>query len=114
MLVAIFRIAALVRKDLLAMLKDRRGGAALFVAPVLQCLVFGYVVNDDLTRVSYVAFDRDRSAASSELLALLDGSGVFQRVANLERAVGVKTMIDARRALVVVEIDQDFDRRLVS
>jgi len=114
MLAAIFRIVALVRKELLAMLKDPRGRAVLFVPPVLQCLVFGYVVNYDLTRVSYVAFDRDRSAASSELLALLDGSGVFQRVANLERAVDVKTMIDARRALVVVEFDQDFERRLVS
>jgi ABC-2 type transport system permease protein len=114
MLAAIFRIVALVRKELLAMLKDPRGRAVLFVPPVLQCIVFGYVVNYDLTRVSYVAFDRDRSAASSELLASLDGSGVFQRVANLERATDVETMIDERRVLVAVEIDQDFERRLLS
>src|SRR4029077_16920953 len=77
MLAAIFRIAALVRKELSAMLKDPGGRAVLFVPPVLQCIVFGYVVKYDLTRVSYVAVDRDRSAASAELLASLDGSGVF-------------------------------------
>ena len=50
MLAAIFRIVALVRKELLAMLKDPRGRAVLFVPPVLQCLVFGYVVNFDLNQ----------------------------------------------------------------
>ena len=85
MLAAMFRIIALVRKELLAMFKDPRGRAVLFIPPALQCLVFGYVVNYDLDHVPYAVFDRDRSAASAELLATLDGSGVFQRVANLER-----------------------------
>lgn len=114
MVASFFRIAALVRKELLAMLKDPRARAVLFVPPALQCLVFGYVMNYDLNRVSYAVFDRDRSAASYELLAALDGSGVFQRVANLEREADVKTEIDDRRALVVVEIDQDFERRLLA
>jgi ABC-2 type transport system permease protein len=109
-----FRIVALVRKELLAMLKDPRARAVLFVSPALQCLVFGYVVNYDLNRVSYAVFDRDRSAASYELLAALDGSSVFQRVANLERAADVKAEIDDRRALIVVQIDQDFERRLLA
>jgi len=114
MLASFFRIVALVRKELLAMLKDPRARAVLFVPPALQCLVFGYVVNYDLNRVSYAAFDRDRSAASYEFLASLDGSGVFQRVANLNRPADVNTMIDERRALLVVQIDQDFERRLLA
>lgn len=114
MLAALFRVLALVRKELLAMLKDPRARGVLFVPPIIQCLVFGYVVNFDLNQVSYASFDRDRSAASSELLASLDGSGVFHRVANLEREADVKTMIDNKQSLLVVEIDQDFERRLLS
>src|SRR6516165_4778349 len=111
---ALLRILALTRKELLAILKDPRARPVLFVPPALQCLVFGYVATFDLNRVPYAALDRDRTAASHELLADLDGSGVFQRVANLDRAADAKTYIDERRALVVIEIDQDFERRLLA
>jgi ABC-2 type transport system permease protein len=111
---SIFRIMALVRKELLAMLKDPRGRAVLFIPPALQCLVFGYVVSFDLNQIPYAAFDRDRSGASYEMLAAFDGSGVFQRIANLERADDVKTVVDDRRALLVIQIDQDFERKLLS
>jgi ABC-2 type transport system permease protein len=96
------------------MLMDPRERGVLFVPPLLQCLLFGYVATFDLNRVLYAAMDRDRSAASFELLAALDGSGIFHRVANLERASDVKSTIDERHALLVVEIDQDFERRLLS
>src|SRR5271169_5450671 len=100
MLAALLRIVALIRKELLAMLKDPRGRAVLFVPPALQCLVFGYVVNYDLNRVSYAVFDRDHSEASAALLGSLDGSGIFHRVANLDRLAEVKNMIDERRVLI--------------
>src|SRR5262245_44073632 len=109
---SILRILALVRKELLATLKDPRSRFSLLVPPIVQCLVFGYAATYDLTDVPYAVFDRDHSAAAHELLAGFDGSGVFRRVANLTNEAEVKTYIDQRRALVVVRIEQDFQRRL--
>ncbi len=74
------------RKELLAVLKDPRGRVSIFLPPVLQCLIFGYVATYDLNDVPYAVLDQDRSAASHDLLARLDGSGVFHRVANSTRA----------------------------
>ena len=114
MLAAIFRILALARKELLAILKDRRGRFTLFAPPILQCLIYGYVATYDLNDVPYAVLDQDRSAASRDLLAGLDGSGVFRRVADLHRAADVKTWIDEQRALLVIQIDQEFERRLLA
>jgi ABC-2 type transport system permease protein len=114
MMDALFRILALTRKELLAILKDPRSRYSLIFPPILQCLIYGYVATYDLNDIPYGALDQDRSAASQSLLARLDGSGVFRRVGNLNRVGEIKTMIDERRALLVIQIDQDFERRLLS
>jgi len=111
---ALLRILALTRKELLAVLKDSRSRMSLLVPPVVQALIFGYAATYDLNHVTYAALDQDHTAASRQLLAGLDGSGVFERVANLQRAADVASLIDARRALLIVQIDPQFERRLLS
>ncbi len=111
---SLLRIAALTRKELLAVLKDKRSRLSLLIPPVVQALIFGYAATYDLNHVTYAALDQDHSAASRQLLAGLDGSGVFERVADLQRASDIKSLINARRALLVVQIDQQFERHLLS
>ena len=111
---SLLRILALTRKELLAVLKDKRSRMSLLIPPVVQALIFGYAATYDLNHVAYAVLDQDHSAASRELLAGLDGSGVFERVAELRRASDVSSFIDARRALLIVQIGQQFERHLLS
>ena len=110
---AALRILALTRKELLAVLKDKRSRMSLLIPPVLQALIFGYAATYDLNQVPYAVLNQDRTAAASELLAHLDGSRVFQRVAELTRYDDIARVIDARQALLVVQIAPDFERRLL-
>ena len=105
------RIAALIRKELLAIFKDPRSRILLFAPPILQSLIFGYAATYDLNDVPYAVFDRDRSAASYDLLARLDGSGVFRRVADLDRVTEVRRYLTERRVLLVIQFGEDFERR---
>ena len=114
MLGAILRMLALARKELLAVLKEPRSRNSLLIPPLVQALVFGYAASYDLNHVPYAVLDQDRSGASQALLAGLDGSGIFERVADLRRADDVASMIDAKRALLVLQIAPDFERRLSS
>ncbi|HEY7165248.1 MAG TPA: ABC transporter permease [Candidatus Binatia bacterium] len=114
MMDSILRILALTRKELLAILKDPRSRFSLFLPPILQCLIYGYVATYDLNDVPYAALDQDRSAASQMLLAKLDGSGVFRRITNLDEERQIKKLIDEQGVLLVVEIEQNFERHLLS
>ena len=112
MIASLLRVLALVRKEILAVLKDARTRNMLLLQPVLQCLLFGYAATLDLNNVPYAVLDRDRSAASSALLAKLDGSGVFHRIANLTDPADMRRLIDNQKVLVVIQIEPDFQRRL--
>jgi ABC-2 type transport system permease protein len=114
MLASLYRILALTRKELLAVLKDRRARMSLLVPPVIQALIFGYAATYDLNHVQYVVLDRSHGGAAQQLLAHVDGSGVFQRVANLTRAEDVKRYVDSRAALLALIIDADFERRMMN
>ncbi|MDR3512148.1 MAG: ABC transporter permease [Caulobacteraceae bacterium] len=109
---SVLRMIALTRKELLAILKDPRSRITLFVPPIIQCLIFGYAATFDLSNVPYAAYDQDRSAASQQLLARLDGSGVFRRIGNIDSPAAMTQAIDNGRALLVLQIAPDFERRL--
>jgi ABC-2 type transport system permease protein len=108
------RILALIRKELLAILNDPRSRVVLIVPPIMQTLLFGYAATFDLNRVPFAVFDQDRSASSSTLLSGLDGSTAFSRVANISRADDIRNLIDNRRAMLVIQIPPDFERRLLA
>ena len=61
---SLLRILALTRKELLAVLKDRRSRMSLLIPPVVQALIFGYAATYDLNHVTYAALDQDHTAAS--------------------------------------------------
>jgi ABC-2 type transport system permease protein len=111
---SLFRIWALTKKELLAVLKDKVARISLFVPPIIQSFVFGYAASYDLNHVPYAVLDQDHSATSRELLSKLDGSGVFERIGDLRSDADIRSYIDTQRALVIIQINQDFEKRLLS
>lgn len=106
------RIAALIRKELLAMLKDPRSRVLLVLPAILQSIIFGYAATYDLNHVPYAVLDLDRSAASASLIARFDGSGVFTKTAILDSASEIAALVDGKKVLLVIGIDNGFERDL--
>lgn len=108
------QVAFLCRKEILALLKDPANRVTLFAPVLVQALLFGYGATFDLNFAPYAALDSSRSAASTELLARLDATGVFERQATLESAAQIADVITAEEALLVLSIPADFETRLAA
>ncbi len=108
------QILALIKKEILALLKDPASRAILFAPALMQALLYGYGATYDLKHVPYAVLDQSRSAASIELIARLDGTGVFNREATLASSPQIADVIDDQKALLVISIPADFADRLAA
>ncbi len=108
------RIYALVIKEFLALLKDKRSRMVLIGPPLIQLMVFGYAATYDLKNVPFAVYNEDRGSASRELLASFDGSHSFTRVAQLTRESEIAPLIDARQVLMVIHAGPNFSADLLA
>jgi ABC-2 type transport system permease protein len=114
----------MVAKELRQAFRDPRLARILFVAPLIQLLVFGYAVSTDVRDTSLFVVDQDGSAASRELVEAMTAGGYFRvtggspRPADLVRALdhgdaiaglvvpaGFAADLEARRARVQLLVD---------
>jgi ABC-2 type transport system permease protein len=99
-------------KELLAMVKDPANRTVLFAPVLIQSLLFGYGATFDLTHVPYALLDQSRGQAATDLVARIDGTGVFQRRLTLASSDAIAPAIDANRVTMVLVIPPDFETRL--
>ena len=106
------RVYALMIKEFLALLKDRRSRVVVIVPPLVQLLVFGYAATFDLNRIPFAVYNEDPGAASRELVAGFTGSPNFRQVAELSADGEIAPLVDSRRALMVLHIGPRFSKEL--
>ncbi len=108
------RILALVSKEFLALLKDKRSRLVLIVPPLIQLMVFGYAATFDLKNVPFAVYNEDNGAASRQMLAAFDGSPSFSRVAQVAHESEIAPLIDGKQVLMVVHAGPNFSADLLS
>ncbi|SEK65436.1 ABC transporter permease [Nitrosovibrio tenuis] len=106
------RIVSLCRKELLAILKDPANRVILVVPSLVESVLFGYAATYDLNNVPYAVLDQSRGAVSTQLIARLDGTGVFHRVATLQTESDIPHVIDLEQALIVIHFGPRFEKQL--
>jgi ABC-2 type transport system permease protein len=107
-------ILALMTKEFLALLKDKRSRFVLIVPPLVQLLVFGYAATFDLKHVPFAILNEDAGYPARGLAAALRGSPSFTEVARLTHDGEIAPLINRKEALMVVRIGPRFSADLLS
>ncbi len=107
------RFAAMVRKEFVQMRRDRLTFAMMLGIPILQMVLFGYAINSDPKRLPTAVLSADHSVFSRTLVAALQNSAYFRVVRLVGSEAEGKELIDTGAVQFLVNIPEQFGRRLV-
>lgn len=108
------RFRALIKKELIHMVRDPRTMIFIFIMPVLQLLLLGYANNTDVKNVPTVVFDQSNTQASRSLLDAFQVTGYFSFDYVASTNADVTNLIELGKAKVGIIIPPDYNDNLLS
>ena len=105
---------AVALKELRQASRDPLTLTMLLGLPTLMLLLYGYALNWDVRHIWLAVQDRDRSAASRDLVAAFVNSTYFDQVADLPAGADLAALTERRRAKVLLVIPEHFSDELAA
>ncbi|MEJ2200512.1 MAG: ABC transporter permease, partial [Desulfuromonadaceae bacterium] len=106
------RILALIIKELLALLRDKKGRFVLIVPPLIQLLIFSFAATQEVKNQTLAVLNLDAGRPALTLAHDFMAATTFSRVIPLQRDADIPGVIDREEALAVLRIPEDFSRNL--
>ena len=107
------RLWALVIKEFLALLRDKKSRFVIIGPPIIQLVIFSYAATFDLNHIPYAVYNEDSGFVSQELLSRFRGSPAFQEVASIGNDRQIAPLINDQAALLILHIAPHFTRDIL-
>ena len=106
------RIRELVRKEFISLLRDPRNRRVLIIAPIIQILVFGYVVNYDIRHIRVAFLDQARTRESRMLMDNLLGNGIFDITHHVGDSRALEDLLLRGKVDLGIKVAPDMSRKI--
>jgi ABC-2 type transport system permease protein len=107
-------IAAVVRKEFLHILRDRRTLMLIIMMPMIQLIIYGFAVNTDVKHLRTILYDEDQTYLSRRLVDAFAQSAYFDIVERTQTFEEIRRAVDLGKAKVGLHIPPNFTRDLLS
>lgn len=108
------RILMLARKEFIQLLRDKRMLPLVFVAPIIQLLLFGYVVQTEVKNIGMVVVDNDKTVESRAITGSFINSGYFTIVKRVDGELEVPKYIRSDKATLGMIIPKGYQNAIKS
>src|SRR5258708_25611192 len=105
------RIISLIKKEVLAVLRDPRNRIVMVFRPILQLFLFSFTGTLEVKHVALGIWNQDYGQVSNELIQRLGASPNFGHVEFAHSRQELQQMIDEQRVMLTITFFPDFSRK---
>ena len=106
------RIREFVRKEFIQLFRDKKNRPLLIIAPLVQLIVFGYVVTTDVRDIRIGFLDKSMTRESRMLVDALDANTTFRILHYVHNPKYLEELILARKIDIAVKVGPDFSSKI--
>lgn len=108
------RVVSLIRKELLAVLRDPRSRMTLIGPPILQLVIFSFAATLDVQNASVGVLNRDAGRWSAELQQRIAAAPSFSEIRRVNSIVEMERLVDNQEVIATVHIPLTFSRDIAA
>jgi ABC-2 type transport system permease protein len=108
------RLVAIIRKELINMLRDPRARMSLILPPLIQLFIFSSAATMEVKNIDLAVVDLDRGPGANEVLQQLRGSRSFERLTPFPSVAAARGQVDREDVIGVLVLQSGFSADLMA
>ena len=103
-----------VKKEFYHILRDRRSLFILFGMPIIQILLFGFAITNEINNVNIAIFDHSKDITTQEIINKISASSYFSINKLIENETDIESVFKKGKIKAVLIFERDFNKKLIT
>jgi ABC-2 type transport system permease protein len=108
------RLLAIVRKELITMLRDPRARLALIIPPIIQLFIFSSAATMEVKNIALAVVDLDRGPYAADVQQRLAGSRSFTRLPRYANVASARGALEREQVIGILVLPSGFSADLAA
>lgn len=108
------RFIGFIKKEFYHIFRDKRSLFILFGMPIVQVMLFGFAITNEINNVDIAILDHSKDASTQEIIAKISSSKYFSVIEFLDNEASIETAFKKGKIKAVLNFEKDFSKKLVA
>lgn len=107
------RFIGFIKKEFYHIFRDRRSLFILFGMPIVQILLFGFAITNEINNVDIAILDHSKDATTKEIINKISASKYFSIKQMITREADIVSVFEKGNVKAVLTFEKDFSQKLI-